>query len=190
MLLIAIAGAGFFLARIGIPNVIGSGKAFTEKTAVSTLRTLHWAQGLFREGRYLDTDRNGVSEFGTMGQLAGRDPLPSGEVLANSLVPASGTRVSGQVLEAGGYCFRYELPEGAHARERRFIGMGWPRLLDAGRKVYCIDQDEQIYEYANPEGYAGCEAGPPAGICPGGDPPQGWKRWRNKTNKLSVGALD
>lgn len=192
MLLIAIVGVGFFLARVGIPNVVGSGQAHAEKTAVSTLRTLHWAQGLFREGRFVDEDGNGVAEFGTMRQLAGLEAMPSGLQLENSLVPAAGTRVSGEILEAGGYCFRYDLPEGAHARERRFVGYGWPRQLEAGRKLYCIDQDEQIYEYVNPEGYAGCEAGPPLGFCPldQDPPPQDWSRWKNKTNKLSVGVID
>lgn len=186
--MLAIACAAIFMARVGAPNVISSGKAYAEKTAVSTLRTLHWAQGLFRQGKYVDVDRNGVSEFGELGQLAGRDPLPSGDRITNSLLPEAGARVGENVLEAGGYCFRYDLPEGAHARERRFVAYGWPRRLEAGQKIFCIDQDEQIWESANPEGFAGCEGGPPRGICPEGDAADGWVRWRNKTNKLSVGA--
>ncbi|AKU92816.1 hypothetical protein [Vulgatibacter incomptus] len=186
--LVTVAGA-VFIVKYGAENVIGSGQAFVEKTAVSTLRTLHWAQGLFRERAWLDQDGNGVAEFGTMGQLAGRDRLPSGEVLPNSLVPSAGTRVTGEILEAGGYCFRYDLPDSTHDRERRFIAYAWPRLLDAGRKIYCIDQDEQIYETKNPEGIFGCDGpGPAVGSCPTGDPPAGWIRWKNKTNKLSVGA--
>jgi len=192
LLLIVIAGAGFFLARVGVPNVVGSGQAHAEKTAVSTLRTLHWAQGLFRQGTFLDVDGNGVGEFGQMGQLAARDPVSSGEPLANTLLPAAGTRVTGEIFEMGGYCFRFDLPDDLHGRERRFVGFAWPRQLEAGRKLFCIDQDEQIYESTNPEGYAGCfDGGPPAGICPDGDPvAAGWKRWKNKTNKLSVGAVD
>lgn len=187
--MLAIGGTAIFLARVGVPNVVGSGQAFAEKTAVSTLRTLHWAQGLFRQGNYLDVDGNGVAEFGELSQLSGREPLPDGTKLSSSLLPDAGTRVTGEVLEAGGYCFRYDLPEGPHARERRFTGYGWPRQLEAGRKIFCIDQDEQIWESANPEGYAGCASGgPPPGTCPTGDSAEGWIRWRNKTNKLSVGA--
>ena len=79
-------------------------------------------------------------------------------------------------------------PEGPHARERRFVAFGWPSRLEAGQKIFCIDQDEQIWESPNPQGFAGCESGPPRGICPEGDAADGWVRWRNKTNKLSVGA--
>ncbi len=190
LIAVAVAGAGYFLATVGVKNVVGSGQASVEKTAVSTLRTLHWAQGLFRQGGYIDVDGNGVAEFGELGQLAGRDPLPSGETLRSSLLPEAGTRVSGPILEAGGYCFRYDLPEGSHARERAFVGYGWPRQLEAGRKLFCIDQDEQIYESSNPEAYAGCDQGPPRGLCPVDGEALGpsWVRWRNKTNELSVGA--
>lgn len=187
--MLVIACGAIFLARVGVPNVVGSGQAFAEKTAVSTLRTLHWAQGLFRQGNYVDVDANGVAEFGELGQLGGRDPLPNGETLSNSLLPEAGTRVVDDVLQSGGYCFRYDLPDGPHARERRFVAYGWPSRLEAGRKLFCIDQDEQIWESTNPEGIAGCDGGPPRDLCPEGDAaPDGWVRWRNKTNKLSVGA--
>lgn len=184
--------SGFFLWRVGVANVIGSGQAHTEKTAVSTLRTLHWAQGLFQKDGYLDEDGNGVGEFGSMEQLAALAPLPGGNHLPAALVPIAGTRIEGGVLEAGGYCFRYELPDAIHGRERHFVGVAWPRNTAAGGRMYCINENEDIVEHTGTEAFFGCESGPASGFCPSMEDVDGqavaWKRWRNKTRQLKVGA--
>lgn len=185
-------GSAAFLSRYGVANVIGSGMAFTEKSAVSTLRTLHWAQGDFRKGAFVDADGDGHGEFGTLEQLAAVEPLPSGRLLPASLVPTAGTRLANGVLAAGGYCFRVELPEGADARERRFTAMAWPMTRAAGQKIFCLDQNEEIFESPNPAGWTGCDAPPPPGVCP--DPAEaeaaGWARWRGKTRRNPVGLVD
>lgn len=181
---LAVLAIGFFMLRVGAGNLVGSGQAYAEKTAVATLRTLHWGQGIFRNAARIDTDANGVGEFGTMGQLAGIAPLPSGETLASPLIPPAATTVVDGVLEAGGYCFRFDLPEGAHARERRFVAWAWPKAEGAGTKAFCLDQDEEIFE-GSAEGRFGCDAGPPPLPCPPGD---AFVRWKGKTNKRPVGA--
>lgn len=196
LIICAIVLAAVFLVRTGVANVIGSGQAFAEKTAASTLRTLHWAQGNLRRGAYVDEDRDGVGEFGSMEQLAAIAPLPSGELLPAALVPTAGTRIHDGILETGGYCYRYDLPAGADARERRFVAYGWPMVAAAGHKAYCINQDEDILESQNAEGWVGCDNGPPPGSCPvaaeAGAPGSGaaWVRWRGKTSQLRVGAAD
>lgn len=47
---------GFFMLRFGAGNLVGSGQAYAEKTAVATLRTLHWGQGIFRNATWIDED--------------------------------------------------------------------------------------------------------------------------------------
>lgn len=180
----AVLAMGFFILRFGATNLVGSGQAYAEKTAVATLRTLHWAQGIFRNATWIDEDGNGVGEFGTMEQLAGIEAVPSGETIPSPLIPPAATSVEGGVLEAGGYCFRFDLPEGAHARERRFVAWGWPKAEGAGTKAFCLDQDEQIFEGAAGE-WIGCAAGPEPLPCP---PSDDFVRWKGKTNKRPVGA--
>lgn len=184
---LAVVVIAWFLVRIGVENVVGSGQAHTEKTAVSTLRTLHWAQGLFRQGGYLDTDGDRIGEFGTLSQLSLREKVAGLEV---SLVPEAGTRIEGELLQALGFCFRLDLPQGADARERNFVAYAWPSVPGAGHKVFCLDQDENILQ-SGAEGWVGCDKGPPVGACPSPDAlPAGWSRWKNKTSVNPVGALD
>ena len=181
---LVILGIGLFMVRVGAGNLVGSGQVQAEKAAVASLRALHWAQGIFRRNAYLDADGNGEGEFGTLRQLAAADPLPSGESIPAPLVATAGGRLEGDVLEKGGYCFRLDLPEGTHARERHFVAWAWPVMEGIGTRRYCIDQDEQIWE-APAEGHVGCEAGPPPSTCP---PDEGFVRWRGKTNLRPVGA--
>lgn len=189
-----VAFIALFLLSGGVANVVGSGQAHTEKTAVSTLRTLHWAQDRFRSGGFADADGDGVAEFGTLEQLAGRAPLPDGTMIPASLLQYPGSEIQGDLLMAHGFCFRLELPEDVEGRERRFVAWSWPRTSAAGHKAFCINHDEDILESTNEAGYVGCDAGPPVGSCPSaaevdaGAP--GWKRWRGKTSQRPIGARE
>ena len=123
---------GLFLAAGGVGNVVGSGQAHTEKVAVSTLRTLHWAQDRFRSGGFADGDGDGVAEFGTVEQLAGRAPLPDGSMIPASLLQYPGSEIRDGMLLAHGFCFRLELPRDVDGAERRFVAWSWPRTAAAG----------------------------------------------------------
>lgn len=175
---------GAFMVRVGAQNLVGSGQVQAEKAAVASLRALHWAQGIFRRNAYLDVDENGEGEFGTLRQLAAEAALPSGETIPSPLVATAGGRLEGEVLEKGGYFLRVDLPEGTHARERRFVAWAWPVMEGIGTKQFCLDQDEQIWE-APAGAHIGREAGPPPSACP---PDERFVRWRGKTNLRSVGA--
>ncbi len=191
LIICAVVVAAVFLVRAGVSNVIGSGQAFTEKSAVSTLRSLHWAQGNLRKGGNIDEDGDRIGEFGTMEQLAALAPLPSGDLLAAALVPMAGTKIESGILMAGGYCYRFDLPEGVEARERRFHAIAWPMAAAAGQKAFCINQDDDILESPNAENFIGCDRAPPPGTCPGPDAPgSAWTRWRGKTSQLRVGYVD
>lgn len=176
--LAALAALAVLIARYGIPNLVGSGQAFAGAHAVSSLRTVHWAQGHYRKTATRDEDRDGVGEFATLQAL-----------VDGSYLQFPGAELSGDVLSAMGYCLRVDLPEGADARERRFAAVAWPAAVGpVAPKLVCVDQDENLLERdAGPN--VGCAAGPPAGVCP--DPaalPQGWSRWKGKTSVKPVGA--
>jgi len=173
-----------FVVGIGVKNLVGSGQVAAEKSAVASLRALHWAQGIFRRKAHVDEDANGEGEFGTFRQLAALDPLPSGQKLATPLAQFTPVRPDGDVFERNGYCFRVDLPEGAWKRERYFVAWAWPAAEGIATRIYCIDQDEQIWE-AKAGAFVGCESGPPPASCP---PDASYARWRGKRNVRPVGA--
>lgn len=182
--LVAVVALGAFVVGFAAKNLVGSGQVATEKSAVASLRALHWAQGIFRRKAHVDEDRNGEGEFGTFRQLAALDPLPSGEKLATPLAQFSPVRADADVFERNGYCFRIDLPESTWERERFFVAWAWPAMEGMATRIYCIDQDEQIWE-AKAGPFVGCESGPPPQSCP---PDGSYVRWRNKTNVRPVGA--
>lgn len=183
-LILIVLSLGTYMALQGVENLVGSGQVQAEKAAVATLRSLHWAQGIFRRNAYLDVDENGEGEFGTLGQLAAKEPLPSGNTIPSPLTSMAGATLEDEILAAGAYCFRMDLPEGTYERERRFVAWGWPRAEGLGTRLYCLDQDEQIWE-APAGAHLGCSAGPPPAACP---PDESFVRWRGKTNLRPVGA--
>lgn len=200
-----VAGLSVFMVRAGLGNIVGSGQAYLDKAAVSTLWSMHWAQRLFREGAFADRDGDGVGEFASLGQLAAQRPLPSGAPLEAPLLSLEGSpRVGpGERLEASGSCFLAYLPEDPDGAERRFVIYAWPaRGEGGGSKVFCIDQDEDILEAdASARGYFGCDRPPPREACLGpedatGAPPvdgvkgdgASWKRWKGKTSRKAIGA--
>lgn len=183
--LLGLALFGWLVARFFVPNVIGSGEAYLEIRAVSSLRGLHWAEGTFRKGAYADVDGDGVGEFGTILQLAAEEPLPGGGLLPAELLPPSATRGKAGLMVKQGYCFRVVLPETTDERERRFVAYAWPQLeAGSGTRAFCLDQDETIREA--PAGlFIDCQNPPPVDAC---GPGSTWKRWRNKTSVDPVGA--
>ncbi len=185
--LAAFAALAFLLARFGVPNLVGSGQAFAGSHAVSTLRTVHWAQGHYREGRYTDADGDGIGEFGTLEQLVGAAPGDAGPLPA-ALVQLPDATFAGGVLDAMGYCFRVDLPDGADARERRFSALAWPAAAGVvAPMVFCVDQDENVLE-REAGALVGCAGGPPPGACPDAAAPGAFRRWRGKTSVNPVGA--
>jgi hypothetical protein len=201
-----VAGLVGFMVRAGLRNIVGSGQAYLDKAAVSSLWAMHWAEKLYREGGYADRDGDGIGEFGTLGQLAGESALPSGARLPASLLSLEGSpRVApgGALMEAAGTCFLSYLPDDPDGAERGFVLYAWPaRATGGGSKVFCINQYEDILEAdASARGYFGCDRPPPRDACIGpeaasGAPPTDglkgdgapWKRWKGKTSRKYIGA--
>ena len=183
--LVGLALFAWLVVRFVVPNVVGSGEAYLEVRAVSSLRNLHWAEGTFRKGNYADVDGDGVGEFGTVLQLAAKEPLPGGALLPAPLLPPSATTGKAGLLVKDGYCFSVVLPSSPDDRERRFVAYAWPeRAAGSGTRTFCVDQDETIREA--PAGlFLDCDKPPPADAC---GPGSAWKRWRNKTSVNPVGA--
>lgn len=201
-----VAGFVGFMVHAGVGNIVGSGEAYLDKAAVSSLWSMHWAERLYREGAYADRDGDRVGEFGSLGQLAAETPLPSGARLPASLLSLEGSprlAPGGERMEASGTCFQSYVPDDPRAAARRFVVYAWPaRRTGGGSKVFCIDQDEDILEAeASTRGYFGCDHPPPADACLGpedatGAPPTdgvkgdgaAWKRWKGKTSRKYIGA--
>jgi prepilin-type N-terminal cleavage/methylation domain-containing protein len=96
MIVVAIVG---IIAGIAVPNLLSSRAVANERAVIATLRTLTTAQTQCRCQAVLDIDRDGIGEALGLGELAGTEPLRSGD---GKLIPASLSASLG-VLDALGY---------------------------------------------------------------------------------------
>lgn len=198
------AGLYRFAVEWMMPNLVSAGQRAAEERAVSRLREILWAERRVKELGYVDSNRDGNSEFALLPELAGTARRPSVGPAAAVLKPEF-YRSVGQapaVFQSEGYLFALYLPAlgtsagastiddpvDARLAERQFVIYAWPHLLDqSGRRVFAIDQNDHICETVNPHGYAGLDAAPSPSAAPleagfsscgrGGDG-DSWRRWR------------
>ncbi len=168
--------------------MVGSGENAAERRAVVNLRTMHWAEGRFRSNAFVDADRDGIGEFGTLGQLGGEAPIDGGGLIPAKLLPlamAIHYQPDGVSMELQGFCYRVDLPATPDGAERGFQAWAWP-AHGAGGRAFCVDQDETVLQTTGPHGWFGCARGPPtSGAC---SEAAGLTRWKNKTSVHPVGA--
>lgn len=199
----ALALGAVFVMRMAAPNVVSAGMRASERAAVSTLRTLVWAQDrmIQRHGR-----------AGLLGELTGARGV-GGEAPGLPLVQGALRRLEsgphGEVGTAGGYHYVvYVLgedgrplggPPGApRAGARRWIAYAWPSGHGvSGRAAFCVNQHEDILQTANDapgQGYDGTRRMPAWDACVTSPTPPGempaflepgvgadggrWVRWR------------
>lgn len=179
---------GLFMWKLGMANVVGSGENAAERRAVVNLRTMHWAEGRFRANGFVDADRDGIGEFGTLGQLGAESPIDGGALVPAKLLPmATAIRwePGGISMELQGFCYRVDLPATPDEAERGFSAWAWPSHGSGGR-AFCVDQDETVLQTVAPHGWMGCGRGPPTeGAC---SEAAGLVRWKNKRSVNRVGA--
>jgi hypothetical protein len=97
------------------------------------------AQVQFQGGMYSDENGNGVGEYGTLGQLAGREA--TGRVAVGSIRLAQPPIQKGD--SAYGYTFIVHLPAQVADRERFFVAYAYP--TDGSTKpVYALCHDGQV----------------------------------------------
>lgn len=211
---------GFFVLSQGMEGIMGGGLRAAESAAVSRLRTLLWAQDTAKKYAFMDRDADGVGEYGFLKQLAGMVPLSNGKKLETPLLYRDTAKFAPlapqNVLISGGYCHVIYLsartgggvgepldgvePSGsvdADGAEKYWVAYAWPLQPGySGRKVFFINQDEEIWESANDgpqQQYVSLERLPRFDAAlPRPDlasvPVEGqahgdggtWKRWKNK----------
>ena len=204
MVLVAI-----YMAFFGVANIVGSGRNFSSRMAVSTLRTLHWAE----RQCIPKADR-----LCTIGELKGEVPLKG---LNTRLLRTDFKRVidpeSGEEFgRLGQYNFMVKnWPVNA---TKRWVAYAWP-AVDPTLQSFCIDQNEEIMELPISVGqqsmYMGFVQAPKVNACIGAlhdhpDPPltaaqkqaiaegkkppphthtgadqQVWQRWRGRRTRIS-----
>ncbi|MDA1193879.1 MAG: hypothetical protein O2894_01705 [Planctomycetota bacterium] len=160
--------------------------AKNEATALEVLRSLIRAQAHLQASGALDSDRDGMGEYGTLADLTRSAPgrmstRPDPPRLPNSFAPKQGA----DVLVLEGYRFQLYLPGvggTATARqdgsdvdpdgaERAWWALAWPETLGAtGRRTFYVDQEGVIWTPGPEAGAYEGTASPPAADAAFADP--------------------
>ena len=128
------------LAAMAIPKLLSARLAANEAVAISTLRTLSTAQAAFRASGALDTDGDGVGEFGYIAELAGSVPMR----VCKAGAPAAGL--------ANDYLKPSILGEG--------MGIVLNGLVARSGYYYQLWLPDAVYGGIQEEAAGGCTAGP------------------------------
>ncbi len=196
-----------YMAYFGVANIVGSGRKHSARMAVSTLRTLHWAE------------RQCIPKLGrvcTIGELKGE---VKNDQFNTTLLRHDFKRVIDQKSQKEyGRLGQYYILVDNHQDQGRWLAYTWP-VNDPTLQAFCIDQDEEIMELpiSKESGahYLGLENAPKIDACLGSlhinpNPPQTqaqleaiaqgkkppphthlgedqkeWQRWRGRRTRIS-----
>ena len=174
-----------YMRDYGIANIVSAGQRASARIAVSTLRTILWAQ---------DHCQRSLGRACRLQELNGEERpegLPGVPLRLEFRGVIEATEAQ-ETVQIGSYRYRvYHPPAGAEGIERRrWIAYAWP-IRERGRPLYCINEREVILEGENQPPYD--EAGPAKGACrnaegtpqldgPGQDG-RPWRRWRGKSSR-------
>ncbi len=163
-----------YMAIFGVANIVGSGRKFSARMAVSTLRTLHWAERQCTHSldrvctigeMKLETPAEGLNtallrtDFHRVIEGANGQPIRP---------PADEQRVAEEFGRLGQYLIMLRpIPDRG---ERSWIAYTWP-ATDPTLQAFCIDDREEILELPiNDQGqayYLGLDRRPKATACLG-----------------------
>ena len=205
---LATVAMGRFTVEWVAPSLAIAGKQATEERAVSRLREILWAEERVREGKWVDSDGDGVFEYALLGELTMADTRRAGVKLEvpvmrrEQLAEDDAPEPVRHVYRSEGYEFVVYLPSKANgvidagAAAHRWVAYAWPVLIDrGGRRAFYIDQDERICETDNRQGYSGTATIPSATAALQGATAAGldatpcgatttdggnWRAWKNK----------
>lgn len=197
-----------FTVRVAVPNIVSAGNAANHTLAVSTLRTILWAE---------DTFTRQTGRAGNLVELAGQTSAGAGDGASALLRPELSPREEGLSVYSG-YAYRIYVagPDGlglsdprAPGRDasRAFVAYAWPVLPGkSGLRIYCLNEYEDILEAdlsARVPPYAGFERPPAWNAClaPGarlgdravagtGADGAPWRLWKGRPTRRSRGAAD
>jgi hypothetical protein len=161
---------------------LGMGR--NESAAIATLKNICSAQCQCQAAAAIDVNKNGVGEYGTFAELAGRDRVRGGQApITPPVLSTAFAKVEDGVVVRSGYCFRMFLPgkDGAAVAELANGGpdaaaidaalaevvwclYAWPLEPGvSGQRVFFVDQAGDVLEASNDDNrYAGKAKGPAA----------------------------
>ena len=200
---------GLYMATYGVANIVGSGRKFSARMAVSTLRTVHWAQ---RQCISVVDRACHIKEL--KGELTINDSK-------TSLLPTNFKSLdikSDQTLSYGQRGqYLVLISTTSEAEPSSWVAYAWP-AVDQTLQTFCIDHNEEILELPIQEGkavYVGMDKRPLPRACLGslhqdpnppltslqekaiaegkkpppsthqGEDQQTWQRWRGKRTRIS-----
>jgi prepilin-type N-terminal cleavage/methylation domain-containing protein len=157
MIVIAIIA---IIAAIAIPNLLAAKLSSNEVAAIATLRNLTSCQAQIQTSGKIDTDNDGIGEFGVFQELTGTKGVRKGYAAGVSSVGTGGTQVSPAVLSPSlanvdttgfvtkaGYAFMIFLPDN-NATAAQFIhetNTGGTFAFAGGAGGIATDLSEQIW---------------------------------------------
>ena len=135
------------------------------KSTLYLLRSLIQAQAMLQKSAAIDSNNNGVGEYGTFAELAGVAPLRGKKtVLDPPILTTSCGKIQGGILARSGYYLRLCLPDkngrpqgekdtggtpasvAAEEAEKAWCVLAWPQSTLSGTLSFYVDQKGRIYE--------------------------------------------
>ncbi|MEZ6037580.1 MAG: type II secretion system protein [Planctomycetota bacterium] len=169
------------LASVAVPNLLSSRVAANETAVIATLRAVATAQAQFITTSVLDTDGNGIGEYGTFGELGALEPLRGGTTpIGRNLLSASVAKVEPTGWASHhGFHFAMYLPDASGAgvpalaanaatidarlSQGRWTCIAWPNNLgQTGTRTFFVNEQGLLLQ-AREATYSGTASVPAAG---------------------------
>ncbi|MEE2644956.1 MAG: hypothetical protein VYD19_08490 [Myxococcota bacterium] len=174
-----------YMKDYGVANIVGSGQRAATRIAISTLRTILWAQ---------DQCQRQLNRACTLDEMSGEAELEalSAALLRPEFRPLLEKNAESGTVQIGGYRYRVYHPKaGAEGIEqRRWVAYAWP-VQDRGHPLFCINEREVALEGLNDPPYG--ENGPDRSACFDqrgypqrdglGQDGRRWALWRGKRSR-------
>jgi len=157
MIVIAIIA---IIASIAIPNLLAARLNANETAAIATMRNLISAQAQFQATASADTNRNGIGEYGFIGEMSGALAVRGGSVLQPPTLSSAFRSVNPQGrVQRSGYFFILALPDAAGApvpqnlagsvnpelAETTWACYAWPASYsNSGNRTFFVNQNGNI----------------------------------------------
>ncbi|MFO0985394.1 MAG: DUF2950 family protein [Planctomycetota bacterium] len=154
------------IASIAIPNLLSARLSANESAAIATLRNVISAQSQFQTQSAVDTDGDGIGEYGWFTEMAGTADLrgaPAGTRLVPPVLSAAlGTlQADGVSINRSGYFFQMFLPDvngvgvpesnlagpDANVCETAWVCYGWPADRNTtGNRAFVVNQTGDVLQ--------------------------------------------
>jgi prepilin-type N-terminal cleavage/methylation domain-containing protein len=154
------------IASIAIPNLLSARLSANESAAIATLRNIISAQSQFQTQAAVDSDGDGIGEYGWFTEMAGTADLrgaPAGTRLVPPVLSAAlGTlQADGKTINRSGFFFQMFLPDDAGAGidegagvdpdsntcESAWVCYAWPADRNTtGNRAFVVNQTGDVLQ--------------------------------------------